>query len=80
MTVIAYFLGQARSSFNMLRFSVRAIVEGNDSFDRIKDDTSENYRATNVTPFLLLVHPNNRSVISLLAISTLLLMARMAKS
>ncbi|XP_045132970.1 multidrug resistance-associated protein 5-like isoform X4 [Portunus trituberculatus] len=36
MTVIAYFLGQARSSFNMLRFSVRAIVEGNDSFDRIK--------------------------------------------
>ncbi|XP_063866904.1 ATP-binding cassette sub-family C member 5-like isoform X1 [Scylla paramamosain] len=36
MTMIAYFLGQARSSFNVLRFSVRGIVEGNDSFDRIK--------------------------------------------
>lgn len=34
--MIAYFLGRGRASLNVLRFSVRATVEGNDSFDRVK--------------------------------------------
>ncbi|XP_071550882.1 ATP-binding cassette sub-family C member 5-like isoform X3 [Panulirus ornatus] len=36
MTVISYLLGNARSSLNILRFSIRAIVEGGDSLKRIK--------------------------------------------
>ncbi|XP_042240635.1 multidrug resistance-associated protein 5-like isoform X3 [Homarus americanus] len=37
MSVISYLLGNARSSFNILRFSISAIVEGADSLRRIKN-------------------------------------------